>query len=46
MADTMQGLSRTCFCGEVSRVMGEVVVGGFTQRVRDMGSIIFIVLSD
>ena len=46
MADTMQGLRRTCLCGEVTLEMGEVVVGGFTQRVRDKGSLIFIDLRD
>lgn len=46
MADTMQGLKRTCLCGEVTSAMGEVVVGGFTQRVRDKGGIIFIDLRD
>ncbi len=46
MADTMQGLRRTCLCGEVTSAMSEVVVGGFTQRVRDKGGIIFIDLRD
>ena len=46
MADTMQGLKRTCLCGEVTSAMSEVVVGGFTQRVRDKGGIIFIDLRD
>lgn len=46
MADTMQGLRRTCLCGEVTLEMGEIVVGGFTQRVRDKGSLIFIDLRD
>ena len=46
MADTMQGLRRTCLCGEVTLEMGDVVVGGFTQRVRDKGSLIFIDLRD
>ncbi|MBS7369122.1 MAG: aspartate--tRNA ligase [Oscillospiraceae bacterium] len=46
MADTMQGLKRTCYCGEVTLEMGEAVVGGFVQRVRDKGSLIFIDLRD
>ena len=44
--DTMQGLKRTCYCGEVALGQGEVVVGGFVQRVRDKGSLIFIDLRD
>lgn len=46
MADTMQGLKRTHYCAEVALGSGEVVVGGFTQRVRDKGSLIFIDLRD
>ncbi len=46
MADTMQGLKRTHYCGEVTLDAKEVVVGGFTQRVRDKGSLIFIDLRD
>ncbi len=46
MADTMQGLKRTHYCAEVALGGGEVVVGGFTQRVRDKGSLIFIDLRD
>ncbi len=46
MADLMKGLSRTHYCGEVDGVGSEVVVGGFTQRVRDKGSLIFIDLRD
>ncbi|MBE6902304.1 MAG: aspartate--tRNA ligase [Ruminococcaceae bacterium] len=46
MADTMQGMKRTHYCGEVTLDAGEVVVGGFTQRVRDKGSLIFIDLRD
>ena len=44
--DTMKGMKRTCYCGEVTLEMGEVTVGGFTQRVRDKGGIIFIDLRD
>ncbi|MBQ8614621.1 MAG: aspartate--tRNA ligase [Ruminiclostridium sp.] len=46
MADLMKGLSRTHYCGEVEGVGTEVTVGGFTQRVRDKGSLIFIDLRD
>jgi len=46
MADLMKGLSRTHYCGEVEGVGNEVIVGGFTQRVRDKGSLIFIDLRD
>lgn len=44
--DTMKGMKRTCYCGEVTLDMKEVTVGGFTQRVRDKGGIIFIDLRD
>lgn len=44
--DTMKGLKRSCCCGEVTLEMKEVTVGGFTQRVRDKGGIIFIDLRD
>ena len=46
MADTMQGLKRSCYCGEVTLEMSTAVVGGFVQRVRDKGSLIFIDLRD
>ncbi len=46
MADLMKGLSRTHYCGEVEGIGKEVTVGGFTQRVRDKGSLIFIDLRD
>ncbi len=46
MADLMKGLSRTHYCGEVEGVGNEVTVGGFTQRVRDKGGLIFIDLRD
>ena len=46
MADLMTGLSRTHYCGEVEGIGNEVTVGGFTQRVRDKGSLIFIDLRD
>ncbi len=46
MADLMKGLSRTHYCGEVEGIGSEVTVGGFTQRIRDKGSLIFIDLRD
>lgn len=46
MADLMAGLHRTHYCGEVEGVGNEVVVGGFVQRIRDKGSLIFIDLRD
>jgi len=45
--DTMKGLRRTHYCGEIPLVEGsEVVVGGFVDRVRDKGGLVFIVLRD
>lgn len=46
MADLMTGLSRTHYCGEVDGIGSEVTVGGFTHRIRDKGSLIFIDLRD
>ena len=46
MADLMTGLHRTHYCGEVEGVGKEVTVGGFVQRIRDKGSLIFIDLRD
>ena len=46
MADLMTGLHRTHYCGEVEGVGNEVTVGGFVQRVRDKGGLIFIDLRD
>lgn len=46
MADLMTGLHRTHYCGEVEGIGNEVTVGGFVQRVRDKGSLIFIDLRD
>lgn len=42
----MTGLHRTHYCGEVEGIGNEVTVGGFVQRVRDKGSLIFIDLRD
>ena len=44
--DTMKGLKRSCYCGEVTLEMNEVTVGGWVARVRDKGGIIFIDLRD
>lgn len=46
MADNMKGLKRTNYCGEVTEIGKEVVVGGFVDRIRDKGGVIFIVLRD
>lgn len=46
MADNMKGLKRTCYCGEVKGVGKEVVVGGYVQKIRDLGNLIFIDLRD
>ena len=32
--DTMQGLKRTHYCGDVEGIGNEVVVGGYVQKVR------------
>ena len=42
----MKGLTRTHYCGEVEGIGSEVTVGGFTQRIRDKGGLIFIDLRD
>lgn len=44
--DTMQGLKRTCYCAEVEGIGSEVTVGGYVQKVRDLGNLIFIDLRD
>lgn len=46
MADNMKGLKRTHYCGDVTEIGQEVVVGGFVERVRNKGGVIFIVLRD
>lgn len=51
MADNMKGLKRTCYCGEVSvkentGAGSEVTVGGYVQKARDLGNLIFIDLRD
>lgn len=44
--DLMQDLRRTCYCGEVTKAGETVVVGGFVQKVRNLGNLIFIDLRD
>lgn len=44
--DTMQGLKRTNYCAETEGVGKTVVVGGYVQKIRDMGNLIFIDLRD
>ena len=46
MADSMKGLKRTHYCGEVTEAGKEVVVGGFVDRIRNKGGVIFVVLRD
>ena len=44
--DLMQDLRRTCYCSEVTKAGETVVVGGFVQKVRNLGNLIFIDLRD
>ena len=44
--DTMQGLKRTNYCGETEGIGKEVTVGGYVQKTRDLGNLIFIDLRD
>ncbi len=44
--DTMQGLKRTNYCAETEGAGKTVVVGGYVQKIRDMGNLIFIDLRD
>jgi len=44
--DTMQGLKRTHYCGEVEGIGQSVTVGGYVQKIRNMGTLIFIDLRD
>lgn len=46
MLDSMDGLRRTHYCGEVLEESNEVVVGGFVQKIRDLGNLIFVDLRD
>lgn len=43
--DTMKGLKRSHYCGEIPQ-SGEVTVCGFAQKIRDLGNLIFIDLRD
>lgn len=44
--DTMTGLKRTHYCGDVEETGSTVVVGGYVQKIRNMGTLIFIDLRD
>jgi len=46
--DTMEGLTRTAYCGTFREtdIGREVTVGGWVQRQRDLGSLIFVDLRD
>ena len=44
--DTMKGLKRSCYCNDVEGIGNEVTVGGYVQKIRDMGTLIFIDLRD
>lgn len=46
MAESMKGLKRTHYCGEVTEAGLVVVVGGFVQKIRDLGNLVFIDLRD
>lgn len=44
--DRMESLRRTHYCAEIPLTPCEVVVGGFAQKVRNLGNLIFIDLRD
>ena len=48
MAESMQGLHRTCRCAEVTMEMigSEVTLMGWVQKARDKGGIVFVDLRD
>ena len=44
--DTMKGLKRTNYWGDTEGIGTVAVVGGYVQKIRDMGNLIFIDLRD
>ncbi len=48
MSESIQGMKRTVYCGEVTDALvgQEVTVNGWVQRRRDHGSLIFVDLRD
>lgn len=46
MSDNMNGLKRSCACNDVETIGSEVTVGGYVQKIRDLGNLIFIDLRD
>ncbi len=48
MADTMNGLKRTAYCGEVTtaQIGQELVLAGWAAKQRDLGNLVFIDLRD
>ena len=44
--DTMNGLTRTNYCADTEGIGKTVVVGGYVQKIRDIGNLIFIDLRD
>ena len=48
MAESMQGLKRTCRCAEVTKEMvgSTVTLMGWVQKARDKGGIVFVDLLD
>ena len=43
MLDSMKGLRRTHYCGEVLEESKDVIVGGFVQKIRDLGNLILLI---
>lgn len=48
MADTMNGLKRTAYCGELTtaQIGQELVLAGWAAKQRNLGNLIFIDLRD